>query len=336
MKRILFSLLAILITHFAYSQNVGIGTATPNARAALDINSTTKGLLIPSMTTLQRFAIASPPNGLMVYDTERNSFYHYNGTTWSALLNGDYWIRPSASRNRISNPNDSVGIGTNSPTEWLDVDGNIRSRNNINADNDVRATGNVIGGNFVTTGNLVASGNSILSGDVTTSSDLIINNAAATLQLRSSGDNKGFYQLSGNNVRLGTNSGNSTGNLIVRMNGNDRITINSSGDLNTEGKITSTATGSASIIPHCFGRIGIDGTIENAGTGNFTVNKVGTGQYEVTCSGMSAKAIIIVTPEDFRNVIGPYQLSTSVVKFYCTDFNTNTYEDRSFSFIIYK
>ena len=42
------------------SQNVGIGTASPNAAAVLEASSTTKGFLPPRMTQAQRNAIVSP------------------------------------------------------------------------------------------------------------------------------------------------------------------------------------------------------------------------------------------------------------------------------------
>jgi cytoskeletal protein CcmA (bactofilin family) len=335
MKRILFFLFAVLTAQFADAQSVGIGTATPNARAALEINSTTKGLLIPSMTTSQRLAIASPPNGLMVYDTERNSFYHYTGTTWSAILNGDYWIRSSASRSRISNPNDSVGIGTNSPTEWLDVDGNIRSRNNINADNDIRATGDVSAGNVVTSGNLVAAGVSTLNGDVTTNSDLIINNTTATFQLKSSGDNKGFFQLSGNNVRFGTNSGNTTGNVIVRLNGSDRVSINPSGDIALEGKITTPNTGSVNMLPLSFGRVGSDGTI-TGGSGNFTVTKVGVGVYRILCTGISSSSVILTSTPSVIRYAAPFYISSGVVEIRTLRYCCEDEGDAPFNFVIYQ
>jgi hypothetical protein len=67
--------------------NVGIGTSVPNTDALLDINSTTKGVLLPRMTTTQRQAIPTPPNGLMVYDTDKNEFFHYNGVAWRTILN---------------------------------------------------------------------------------------------------------------------------------------------------------------------------------------------------------------------------------------------------------
>lgn len=48
---------------------VGVGTASPNASAAVDITSTTQGLLLPRMTTVQRDAI-TPVDGLMIFCTD--------------------------------------------------------------------------------------------------------------------------------------------------------------------------------------------------------------------------------------------------------------------------
>ena len=62
---------------------VGIGTITPHASSVLDVSSTTQGMLTPRMTTAQRVAIVSPADGLMVYDTDLKSLYHYNITTIS-------------------------------------------------------------------------------------------------------------------------------------------------------------------------------------------------------------------------------------------------------------
>lgn len=148
MKQLIMLLLAVTGCIFLNAQSVGVGTATPNASAALEIKSTTKGLLIPSMTTSQRFAINSPVAGLMVYDTDKDEFYHYNGTGWTAIINGAYWSRPITNRNRITNTADSIGIGISSPTERLDVNGNIRSRNDFTAD------GNISGNSLFTAGNL--------------------------------------------------------------------------------------------------------------------------------------------------------------------------------------
>ncbi|WPU66625.1 hypothetical protein [Peredibacter starrii] len=64
------------------SGNVGIGTTTPDASAALDVTSTSSGFLLPRMTTAQRNAIPSPANGLMVFDTDIKSLFVYQATVW--------------------------------------------------------------------------------------------------------------------------------------------------------------------------------------------------------------------------------------------------------------
>ena len=85
---VLIFIFMILITAKVSAQ-VGIGTLTPDASSMLDISSTTQGMLTPRMTTVQKNAIASPANGLMVYDTTLKGFYYYEGTTslWMPMNN---------------------------------------------------------------------------------------------------------------------------------------------------------------------------------------------------------------------------------------------------------
>jgi len=66
MKQIFTLLAAVVLNASTYAQ-VGIGTTTPDASSALDITSTTKGLLIPRMTAAQRDAITSPAQGLIIF-----------------------------------------------------------------------------------------------------------------------------------------------------------------------------------------------------------------------------------------------------------------------------
>ena len=67
-----------------YSQ-VGIGTITPDTSSMLDITSTTKGMLAPRMTSAQRTAIASPVEGLLVFDIDEDVFYFYDSSAWLPL-----------------------------------------------------------------------------------------------------------------------------------------------------------------------------------------------------------------------------------------------------------
>ncbi len=69
--------------------NVGVGTTTPDLSASLDVSSTATGFLPPRMTSSQMHAIASPAEGLMVYNISTKSMYFYDGTAWNKLYNND-------------------------------------------------------------------------------------------------------------------------------------------------------------------------------------------------------------------------------------------------------
>ena len=72
---------------FVHNTNtqLGIGTTTPAASARVEISSTTQGLLMPRMTTAQRNAIASPAEGLMLYNLDCRDMNFYNGTAWVGI-----------------------------------------------------------------------------------------------------------------------------------------------------------------------------------------------------------------------------------------------------------
>ncbi len=64
--------------------NVGIGTTTPDSCAILDLKANDKGLLIPRLTTAQRtgLTLAGGQTGLLVYDTDFNQFWYWDGSLW--------------------------------------------------------------------------------------------------------------------------------------------------------------------------------------------------------------------------------------------------------------
>lgn len=64
---------------------VGIGTNSPNAAARLDVTSTTSGFLPPRMTTAQRDAISTPPDGLMLYNSTTNKLQVRAAGSWVDL-----------------------------------------------------------------------------------------------------------------------------------------------------------------------------------------------------------------------------------------------------------
>ncbi|MFM7667834.1 MAG: hypothetical protein ACKO7D_06560, partial [Bacteroidota bacterium] len=93
MKNYLFSLFLFSLSFSIFSQqNVSISDvpATPNPTSVLDVSSTTKGMLMPRMTTTQRNAIIGPANGLLVYDTDVNCVMYYSTTlaSWNSLCAG--------------------------------------------------------------------------------------------------------------------------------------------------------------------------------------------------------------------------------------------------------
>ena len=81
---------------FQLMAQTGIGTTAPSASAKLEIASTDKGLLIPRMTSTQKGNIASPANGLLIYQTDGVvGFYVNTGTTAAPVwtrINMD-WIK---------------------------------------------------------------------------------------------------------------------------------------------------------------------------------------------------------------------------------------------------
>jgi hypothetical protein len=130
MKKILFFLLVTclqLSVQPLLAQNVAINTDGSNAHpsAMLDVKSNNKGMLVPRMTTAQRTAIASPAPGLMVYDTDNNSFWFYNNVSWTQITTGGSspW---TSTGNNISNTNTGrVGIGVTTPNARFAVDSSI-------------------------------------------------------------------------------------------------------------------------------------------------------------------------------------------------------------------
>lgn len=92
------------VTKVTTSGSIGIGTTSPAANAALEISSTSKGLLLPRMTTTERNAIALPGSGMLIYNTTTNKFQGYTataGTMLSVAYDGSKWT--------------GIGINTSSP-----------------------------------------------------------------------------------------------------------------------------------------------------------------------------------------------------------------------------
>ncbi len=86
-KQIIATALFIMLTMNSFSQGVGINNDESDAdpSAMLDVKSTTKGMLVPRMTSSQMFAINNPAEGLMVFLTDFGEFFYYEGGEWKYM-----------------------------------------------------------------------------------------------------------------------------------------------------------------------------------------------------------------------------------------------------------
>lgn len=205
MKKLIILFLFAVSIQFSHSQTVGIGPdTTPNTSAMLDVNGT-RGFLPPRMTYAQRTAIASPATGLMVYQTNTNTtpsstpgLYIKESTAWQHLATLDDIAIPSSTSWTVSGSNQfsavtgNVGIGTNSPTSKLHVDGNTLVDGSLTILNDFASLYFRSGGSN-----------------------------KAFLQLR----DPNF------DLRVGTIGFNTTGKLFLQTNGTDRLTIEPLGNV---------------------------------------------------------------------------------------------------------
>jgi hypothetical protein len=95
------SCIAILLSSAAVAQ-VGVNTTTPNPSAALDINSSDKGIMLPKVALTGTNDIttisATQATGLLVYNTATTTgsvrvtpgFYYWNGSSWRRFRNQGY------------------------------------------------------------------------------------------------------------------------------------------------------------------------------------------------------------------------------------------------------
>lgn len=66
--------------------SISATVAPPHPSAMLDVQSSSKGMLIPRMTSAQKFGVSNPAEGLLVYQTDEISgFYFWNGAAWQCM-----------------------------------------------------------------------------------------------------------------------------------------------------------------------------------------------------------------------------------------------------------
>jgi hypothetical protein len=121
MKRQLFIFVTLLFFITKINAQVGINATNtpPSPSAMLDVSSTNKGLLPPRMSTAQRNAIVSPADGLLVFDTNTQSYWYRRISTWTELPQStaavNFWQQTGAGGNEIVNTN-TGGFWSANPT----------------------------------------------------------------------------------------------------------------------------------------------------------------------------------------------------------------------------
>ena len=90
-----FLLSSFLLTCFTMTSQVGVGTITPNG--ALDVTSTTDGILVPriALVNTTTATVVTPTTSELIYNTATINdvtpgFYYWGGTTWIRILSDDW------------------------------------------------------------------------------------------------------------------------------------------------------------------------------------------------------------------------------------------------------
>jgi hypothetical protein len=88
MKKLSSFITMLLLSSSAMFAQVSINTdnSAPDLSAILDLKSTVKGFLPPRMTTAERNTIASPAEGLVIYNTDEKALNVYNGMAWDSMV----------------------------------------------------------------------------------------------------------------------------------------------------------------------------------------------------------------------------------------------------------
>ncbi len=134
------ALLALLA--FVADAQVGVGTTSPDASAQLDVKSDSKGLLVPRLSSVQRAAIGTPADGLMVYDTDTKGFWYFkSGTGWKEINEAILALPYAASANNaaplFSMTNQGAGAALEGISTGTGPAGRFQNTNVGNTDGNV-------------------------------------------------------------------------------------------------------------------------------------------------------------------------------------------------------
>lgn len=249
-------IIALSINNASAQVDAKIGNNPGNKApsAVLELESTTKGFLLPRMTGAQMNAISAPANGLAVYNMTESCVFVYRNTSWVSLC-------------------DSATNGLTRTGSVISIGGALTGATTIAAG----ATNT-----FAVTG---------LQGGASTDSIVVVDPTTGVLKRRTVADvlsgSGTTWLLGGNNVGGNSSIGTNTNyNLELETNGTTRLTITNTGD------ITQSGTGQVTFTGNVDATNGLDVTgaplSSNGGstlTGATNINTTGAGATNIGNSG---------------------------------------------------
>ncbi|MBL7813864.1 MAG: hypothetical protein JNL70_02575 [Saprospiraceae bacterium] len=245
---VIMAVVSIIATQRITAQTdvkIGNNPGNKTASAVLELESTTKGFLLPRMTAAQMNAISSPANGLAVYNTDQQCTFIYRGTAWASLC-------------------DSATNGLTKSGSVISLGGALTGATTITT------TG---------TNTLAVSG---LQGGAATDSIMTLDATTGVLKRRTVADvltGSGNVWLIGGNTLTGTGTigSNSNHDFGIETNGTTRLTFSNA------GAITQSGTGQVTFTGNVDATNGLDVTTgqltANAGstlTGVTNINATGS------------------------------------------------------------
>ena len=121
---------AIILSLQTAQAQTGIGTNTPDANAILDITSTSKGLLLPRLSTAQQATLAATLNsgelGMLIRDSASGKPVFWTGTAWKdasgLTITATTPLAVSSINNISLNPGTATGdLITWDGTNWVNM-----------------------------------------------------------------------------------------------------------------------------------------------------------------------------------------------------------------------
>ncbi len=218
------------------NSSLGIGNSTPSEKLDIVLGASESGGLRVGESS-KRIAFlgdstTSSENGVLrLFDNAQTETVRLGANTDSWLMGGDLGIGTIVPTSRLH----VYSAGDNTIPLQVNKSGGLQlfrilqggvgngalSVHNSTGDTSVYVNSN--GNSWLLGGNLGI-------GTSNPTNELTINSASPAIQLQNSGVSKGFLSVIGDDMLIATNNGN-TGNLKLKTDGTDRLTINSIGNV---------------------------------------------------------------------------------------------------------